>query len=149
MELILLERIKGLGNLGDTVKVKAGFGRNYLLPQEKAVVATPENVKYFESRRAELEKLDKERYDSAKARADSLNELTITISAKASEEGKLYGSVGILDIAEEIKKQNIEINKQEIILPKGPFRAVGDYEVDLHLLHSDLISKINLKIVSE
>ncbi len=150
MELILLERIKGLGSLGETVKVKAGYGRNYLLPQEKAVIASPKNIKYFESRRAELEKKDKERFDSAQSIFDSLKDLQLTIAARASEEGKLYGSVGALEIIDAIEKaKEIKVDKQAPQLPEGPFRTIGDYEVDLHLLHGDLIVKIGLSIVSE
>lgn len=149
MQVILLERIKNLGNLGETVKVKPGFGRNYLLPQGKAVTASPANIEYFESRREELEAKAKEQLDVAKSRAEKLDGLELTITARTSEEGKLYGSIGAREIVEEIAKKGIEIHKQEVQLPEGPFRAVGQYDVELHLHHGEVISTIKLSIESE
>lgn len=149
MKLILLEKIHNLGVLGEEVNVKAGYGRNYLLPQGKAVVATKDNVKYFESKRAELEKAEQDRFQEAQKRADLINGLTVTIPAKVSDESKLYGSVGAIEILEAIKSQGIEVARQEIHLPNGPFRNIGEHEVTISLLHGEVNAQINLVIVPE
>ncbi len=146
MEVILLEKIENLGNLGDRVNVKPGFGRNYLLPQGKAAPATAENIAEFEARRAELEKAAAEALALAESRRDSLADMVVTISAKAGEEGKLFGSVGTSDIADAIIAAGVEVERNEIRLPEGAFRQTGEYDVDLHL-HSDV--NVNVKLVIE
>jgi large subunit ribosomal protein L9 len=148
MEVILLEKIRRLGDLGDKVKVKPGFGRNFLIPEGKAVPATPENIAKFEARRAELEKTQAEALATAAARAEKLNALTLTIRRKAGEEGKLFGSVSTGDIAEAAVAAGAELHKHEVRLPEGPFRAVGEYEVTLNL-HADVDAKVKLHIEAE
>ncbi|WP_435101479.1 50S ribosomal protein L9 [Arhodomonas sp. AD133] len=133
MEVILLEKVDNLGDLGDRVKVRAGYGRNYLLPQGKAKMATAENIRYFEERRAELERQAAERLSAAQQRAAQLEGLTVTIQARAGDEGKLFGSVGTQDIADAITAAGVEVVRNEVRLPEGPFRATGEYEVELHL----------------
>lgn len=148
MEVILLDKVENLGNLGDKVNVKSGFGRNYLLPQGKATMATPENIKIFEARRAELEKAAADRLAAAQARAAKLNELEISITANAGDEGKLFGSIGTHDIAEVLTNNaGIEVHKSEIRLPNGTIRHVGEYNIDLHL-HSDVNATIKLIVVA-
>jgi large subunit ribosomal protein L9 len=148
MEVILLEKIRRLGDLGDKVRVKPGFGRNFLIPQGKAVPATPENVAKFEARRAELEKAQAEALAAAAARAEKLSTLTLTIRRKAGEEGKLFGSVSTGDIAEAATAAGVELHKHEVRLPEGPFRAVGQYEVALNL-HADVDASVKLNIEAE
>ena len=148
MEVILLEKIRRLGELGDKVRVKPGFGRNFLIPQGKAVPATPENIAKFEARRAELEKAQSEALATAAARAEKLNTLTLTIRRKAGEEGKLFGSVSTGDIAEAATAAGIELHKHEVRLPEGPFRMTGQYEVSLSL-HADVDAKVILNIEAE
>ena len=133
MEVILLERIANLGSIGDKVKVKPGFGRNYLLPQGKAALATPANLAKFEERRAELEKKASDELDSAKLRAGQLEGFTLNLTAKAGGEGKLFGSVGTADIAEACTAAGIRVERSEVRLPTGPIRLVGDHVVPLHL----------------
>ncbi|KTD23682.1 50S ribosomal protein L9 [Legionella israelensis] len=146
MEVILLEKIRNLGNLGDKVSVKAGYGRNYLIPQHKAVFATTENIEQFEKRRAELEKKAQQDLAKAEQRAAKINDTTVVISAMASEEGKLYGSVGVSEITTALKEKNIEINKREVILPEGPFHSIGNYMVEIHV-HSDVIANLQVEVV--
>jgi large subunit ribosomal protein L9 len=149
MEVILLEKIGNLGDLGDQVSVKPGYGRNYLIPQGKAVPATRENVAMFETRRAELESVANEALTLAQARAESIEGLgVLTIEANAGEEGKLFGSIGTRDIEEAVNKAGIEINKSEVRLPEGALRELGEYQVELHL-HSDIDVTIELHIVPE
>jgi large subunit ribosomal protein L9 len=148
MEVILLEKIRHLGDLGQKVRVRAGFGRNFLIPQGKAVLATPDNVAKFEARKAELEKANAELLAAAAARAGKLNALTLTIRRKAGEEGKLYGSVGTSDISEAAAEAGVELHKHEVKLPDGPFRMLGEFEVDINL-HADVDSKIKLIIAAE
>lgn len=148
MEVILLEKIQNLGNLGDQVKVKSGYGRNYLIPHGKAVSATPANIEKFESRRAELEKMQADLLEKAQSRAEQLNQVSITITRKAGAEGKLFGSVGTVDISEAVKQTGVELAKHEVRLPYGPFRATGDYTVDIHL-HADVEASIKLVIAAE
>ena len=148
MEVILLEKIENLGSLGDRVKVKPGYGRNYLLPQGKAAPATPENIAEFEARRAELEKTAAEALSAAETRRDTLADMVITIAAKAGEEGKLFGSVGTSDIADAIKAAGVDVERNEIRLPSGAFRQTGEYDVDLHL-HTDVNVIVKLKIEEE
>ena len=148
MEVILLEKIENLGNLGDRVTVKPGFGRNYLLPQGKAAPATAENIAEFEARRAELEKAAAGALALAESRRDSLADMVVTISAKAGEEGKLFGSVGTSDIADAIIAAGVEVERNEIRLPEGAFRQTGEYDIDLHL-HTDVNVTVKLVIEAE
>lgn len=149
MEVILLEKIRNVGNLGDKVSVKPGFGRNYLLPQRKAISATKTNLEKFEARRSELEVHAAEILNAAKVRAEKLSGMTaVTIVAKVIDEGKLYGSVGIVDIAEAMKNAGIEVSKSEIKLPTGPIRHIGEYDIDLYL-HSDVIATVKIVITPE
>lgn len=148
MEVILLEKVANLGSLGDKVKVKAGYGRNFLLPQGKAVPATADNVKAFEERRAELEKAAAERLAAAQARAEALEGATFTITSKAGEEGKLFGSIGVRDIADAVTAGGTEVGKSEVRLPEGPIRVTGEYEIELQL-HTDVAATIKLAVVSE
>lgn len=148
MNVILLERIGSLGDLGDEVSVKSGFARNFLIPQGKAVRATPDNRSLFEGRRAELERTANERVGEAQLRATKLEGLALIIVVKAGEEGKLYGSVGSQDIVDAAAQLGSEIIKSEIRLPDGVIRITGEYEVQLRL-HSDVIVPIQVSVVSE
>jgi len=148
MEVILLEKVGKLGGLGDKVTVKSGFGRNFLMPFGKAVPANEANIAEFEARRAELEKAAAERLATAEALAAKLNDLSITITSKAGDEGKLFGSIGVRDVADAITAAGVEVSKSEVRLPEGPLRNVGDYEIDLQL-HSDVIATVNLAVVAE
>ena len=149
MEVILLEKIRNLGALGQTVNVKPGYGRNYLVPEGKAVYATPDNIKKFEARRAEFEKIEAEHLQAALARKKTCEALgTITITAKAGEEGKLFGSIGVRDLVETFAKAGVEVAKSEIDLPTGPIRQVGDYEITLEL-YSDVVAVVKVSVVAE
>jgi large subunit ribosomal protein L9 len=148
MEVILLEKIQNLGKLGDKVKVKAGYGRNFLIPSGKAVSATSTNIEKFEARRAELEKHEAELLQKAQTRAEQLNQVSVTIARKAGSEGKLFGSVGTADITEAVMATGVELAKHEIRLPEGPFRTIGEFTVDIHL-HADVDSAIRISIVAE
>jgi large subunit ribosomal protein L9 len=147
MEVILLEKIANLGELGDQVRVRAGYGRNFLLPFGKAVPATKDNVEQFEARRAELEKAAAAKLAEAQARAGQLDGLVVTIVANAGDEGKLFGSVGARDIADAIAAAGVVVAKNEVKLPLGPIREVGEYEIDLQL-HTDVASVVRLAVVS-
>ncbi len=149
MEVILLEKVRNLGALGDKVKVKSGFARNYLVPQGKAVYANEANLEKFEKRRAELEKSAADRHEKAVARQQKLNALTgVVITMKAGEEGKLFGSVGVRDITEALNKAGAEVEKREVRLPEGTLRMVGEYEITIDL-DSDIAASVKLKIVGE
>ena len=148
MEVILLEKVANLGSLGDKVKVKAGYGRNFLLPFGKAVPATEANLKAFEERRAELEKAAAEKLSAAQARAEALEGAAFTISSKAGEEGKLFGSIGVRDIADAITAGGTEVEKSEVRLPEGPIRVTGEYDIELQL-HTDVEVTIKLAVVAE
>ena len=149
MEVILLEKIKNLGDLGDRVKVRPGYGRNYLIPQGKAVPATPENIKRFEERRAELERQAAEARAAAEARREKLEGLEVTIPARAGQEGKLFGSVGTQDIAEAVTAAaGIEVERREVLMPEGPIRQTGEYEIELQL-HSDVSAIVRIVVVPE
>ena len=148
MEVILLQKIANLGDIGDRVKVKPGFGRNYLLPGGKATLATAENIARFESRRAELEAKAASDLDSAKTRAAALEGFKLSITAKAGNEGKLFGSIGTADIAEACQKAGHAIERAEVRLPGGPIRMVGEHVISLHL-HSDVDVQLPLTIVAE
>ncbi|HEY6610567.1 50S ribosomal protein L9 [compost metagenome] len=147
MEIILLEKIANLGNLGDKVNVKAGYGRNFLLPQGKATVASAENVAAFEARRAELEQLAAEKKAYAESRAAELAELEVTITATAGDEGKLFGSIGTHDIADALTASGVEVAKSEVRLPNGTIRQVGEYDVAVHL-HSDVEATVRVVVVA-
>lgn len=149
MNVILLDRIHKLGELGQEVKVKRGYGRNYLIPQGKAVPATKENIALFEGRRAELEKELAIKTAAAQQRAQQLEALQIVIPVLVGEEGKLYGSVGHVEIVDAIKALGQDATKQEIQLPNGPIREVGEHEVELHLHHGDVIAKIKVNVVPQ
>jgi large subunit ribosomal protein L9 len=146
MELILLQKVANLGNIGDRVRVRSGYGRNYLLPHGKATLATAENVARFEARRAELE--GKANEELAQRRAAALKDLKLTIAAKAGTEGKLFGSVGTADIAEFSTKAGHPVARSEVRLPSGPLRNLGEYRVQLHL-HADVEVELLVEIVAE
>ena len=146
MQIILLERIAGLGNLGDVVTVKNGYARNFLIPSAKAKRATEANVKEFEARRAELEAKQAQILADAQSRQAQLTGQTITIAQKAGVDGRLFGSVTNADIADAIKAIGIEVVKANVRLPEGPFKAVGEYEVEI-ALHADAIANIKLVVV--
>lgn len=149
MQVILLENNRNLGELGDKVNVRAGYGRNFLIPQGKAVPATEANIKHFEERRAELEKAAADKLATAQARADKVTELaSVTIPAKAGDEGKLFGSVGTRDIADAITAAGVEVTKAEVLLPTGAIRATGDYDIDLQI-HSDVTAALKVSVVPE
>ena len=148
MEVILLEKIANVGNLGDKVNVKAGYGRNFLIPFGKAAPATKDNLEAFEARRAELEKAAAEALASAEARAEKLAELEVTLASKAGDEGKLFGSIGARDLADAIVAAGVEVNKSEIRLPVGALRMVGEYDVAVHL-HTDVDATVKVNVVAE
>jgi large subunit ribosomal protein L9 len=148
MEVILLDKVENLGGIGDKVKVKPGYARNYLLPQGKAARATPENIAEFEARRAELEAKAAGVIADAKARAEKIEGLALTIRAKAGSEGKLFGSVGPVDIAEAAEAAGVTIERSEIRLAEGPLRAVGTHEVEVHL-HSEVSVPITVTVEGE
>lgn len=148
MEVILLEKITNLGDLGDRVRVRPGHARNYLLPQGKARRATPENIRYFEERRAELERQARERLEAARRRAEQLAGLAVTIYAKTGDEGRLFGSVSPQDVADAVTSAGVEVTRNEVQMPHGPLRETGEYEVRLHL-HSDVDATIQVNVASE
>ena len=148
MQVILLDKIGKLGNLGDQVSVKAGFGRNYLLPYGLAVPATAENQAAFEAQRAELEAQVAERKAVAEARAAQLNEIELSLVAKAGEEGKLFGSIGPRDLAEAIAQSGIDIAKSEVRMPEGPLRNTGEYDIVLQL-HAEVTATVRVVVVGE
>ncbi len=148
MDLILLEKVQNLGDLGDLVKVKAGFGRNFLVPQGKAMPATKDNLAQFEARRAELEAVAADRLGQAQARQSGLAELVVEIAANASEEGNLYGSVGPREVATAVSALGHEITKAEVVMGEGPIRTVGEFDVLVHL-HADVETKVKVIITPE
>ncbi|WP_150048838.1 MULTISPECIES: 50S ribosomal protein L9 [Methylomonas] len=148
MEVILLEKIANLGSLGDKVTIKSGYGRNYLIPQGKATVATPAKIQEFEARRAELEKQAAEKLAAATARGEALSKLAVTIAHKTGDEGRLYGSVGTQAIAEAVTAAGVKVEKSEVRLPNGVIRQIGDYEISFHL-HTDVDVALTVKIVAE
>jgi large subunit ribosomal protein L9 len=148
MNVILLDKVENLGDIGDLVTVKPGYGRNYLLPSGKASLATSENIKEFEERRAELERQAAEELATATARAELIEGMELVIRANVGAEGKLFGSVGPLDIVEACDKVGVEIARSEVRMPEGPIHEVGDYEVGLHL-HTDVNAQINVKVVAD
>lgn len=149
MEVILLEKVRNLGALGEKVKVKSGFARNYLVPQGKAVYANATNLAKFEQRRAELEKIAADRHEKAVARQQKLNAMqAVVITMKAGEEGKLFGSVGVRDITEALNRSGAEVEKREVRLIEGTLRMVGEYDISIEL-DSDITATVKLKIVGE
>ena len=148
MNVILLESVENLGSIGDLVKVKPGYGRNFLLPQGKAMLATPENMKEIEARRAELEKAAAEELAKARERAKSFENLEVVIQANAGSEGKLFGSVGPIDIVDALAAVQVEAERAEIRMPDGPLQEVGDFTIGVHL-HSDVDAEIVVRVVGE
>ncbi len=148
MQVILLERVVNLGNLGDIVKVKDGYGRNYLIPQGKAKRATEANKAEFAVRRAELEKQQAEQLTAAQARGEKLAGFTLQISQKAGVDGRLFGSVTNGDIAEQLTAQGFEVAKSEVRMPNGPLKAIGDHSVSV-ALHHDVVVEITVSVLGE
>ena len=148
MEVILLEKIENLGSLGDIVNVRSGYARNYLVPQQKAKMATAANIADFEERRAELEKIQADSLEKAKARASGLEDMSLTISANAGQEGKLFGSVTGAEIADAIAAAGVQVEKSEIRMPEGPIRMLGEYEVGVHL-HADVDATVKVIVEAE
>lgn len=148
MEVILLEGIKRLGALGDKVKVRSGFARNFLIPHGKAVLANGANLAKFEARRAELERIEAEKHVAAQQRADALNGLRLTIPVAVSEEGKLYGSVGTHELEAAILAKGIEVHRSEISLPDGVIRFIGEYEISI-ILHHGIHATVHVEVVSD
>jgi len=148
MEVILFEKIDRLGSIGDLVNVKAGFARNFLLPQGKAKVATDANKAEIESRRAELEKVAADTLAVAEKRRDQIEGMAVSITAKSGTEGKLFGSIGNIDIAAALAEAGVEVEKRDVRLPDGPLRQAGEYEIVLHL-HADVNAVAKVTIIGE
>lgn len=148
MQVILIEKVANLGNLGDVVKVKDGFARNFLIPQGKAKRATKENLAVFESRRAEFERAQTDALAAAQARAAQLEGLTIQITQKAGVDGRLFGSVTNIDIVEMLGKQSIEIERSQVRLPQGPLKQVGEFPISI-ALHTDVVATITVSVLGE
>ena len=148
MELILLQKVKNLGNLGDKVNVKPGYGRNYLVPQGKATAATTTNIAEFEQRRSEYEAKANQQLAGAEARKAQLESASVTVKANASPEGKLFGSVGPRDIAEAFTAAGIALDKSEVVMGEGPLRHIGEFEVQVHL-HADVHTAVKVVVAAE
>ena len=148
MQVILLEKIRHLGNVGDRVDVRGGYGRNYLLPQGKAVFASPDNVARFEAQRAQIEKAAADALSTAQARAAALQDVTVSIAHKAGEGGRLFGSVTTREIAEALSAAGHAVDRQELSLPEGAIRSLGSYPVDLNL-HADVVAQVTVEVVAE
>ena len=148
MQIILLEKVANLGQLGDVVKVKNGYARNFLIPQGKAKRATENNLNEFEARRAELEAKQAEILADAKVRAEKLVDAVITIAQKAGVDGRLFGSVTNVDVAEAVTAFGVEIKRFEVRLPNGPFKAIGEYDIEI-ALHHDVVSPIKVVVVGQ
>ncbi|NOR20572.1 MAG: 50S ribosomal protein L9 [Xanthomonadales bacterium] len=148
MDLILLEKVQNLGDLGDLVKVKSGFGRNFLVPQGKAVPATKDNLEQFEARRAELEAAAADKLGQAQTRESGLADVVVEIAANASEEGNLYGSIGPREVASAVSALGHEISKAEVVMGEGPIRTVGEFDVVVHL-HADVETKVKVIVTPE
>ncbi len=148
MNVILLDNVENLGSIGDLVKVKPGYGRNYLLPQGKAALATPENIKEIEARRAELEKAAAEELAAARKRADAISGLELVVAANVGSEGKLFGSVGPVDIAGAFEKIQVEVERAEIRMPEGPIHEVGEFAIGVHL-HPEVDAEVTVRVVPE
>ena len=147
MNVILLDNVENLGNVGDLVKVKAGYGRNFLLPQGKAALATPQNMKAIEARRAELEQHAHEELANAKKRADIINGMELVIAANAGSEDKLFGSVGPVDITDAFAAVQVEVQRSEVRMPDGPIHELGDFQIGVHL-HSEVNAEVTVKVVA-
>ncbi len=148
MEVILLDKVENLGDLGDKISVRPGYARNYLIPSGKAKYATKENIAEFEARRAELEKAAAASLAAAQDRAAKLADLEVTIPAHAGNEGKLFGSVGTTEIAEAISATGVEVAKKEVRLPEGALRSIGEFDITIHL-HSDVNTEVKVVVVAE
>tara|TARA_B100000959_G_scaffold261426_1_gene298963 strand:- start:519 stop:968 length:450 start_codon:yes stop_codon:yes gene_type:complete len=148
MEVILLESIAKLGDLGDKVSVKSGYGRNFLIPQHKAVSATADNVEAFEARKAELQRNAEDKLIRATARAEQIEALELSLTSKAGDEGKLFGSITVRDIAEAAAALGVEIEKSEVRLPEGPLRELGDFEISVHL-HTEVNAVLKVSVIAE
>lgn len=148
MEVILLENVRNLGKFGSKVSVAKGYGRNFLIPKGKAVPATKENLAHFEAKRADLQKAADDRLRVAEERAAELNTLHLTLTARAADEGKLYGSIGTIELVKAFKDQGIEVQRQEIRLPNGAIRELGDFDVSLQL-HAEVVANVKLTIVPQ
>ena len=147
MNVILLESVENVGGIGDLVTVKPGFGRNFLLPQGKAALATPENIKQIEARRAELEKAAAEELAKAKARAKAIGGVELVIVANAGSEDKLFGSVGPIDVADAFEAIQIEVERSEIRMPDGPIHELGEFQIGVHL-HADVDCEVTVRVVA-
>jgi len=148
MELILLQKVKNLGNLGDKVSVKPGYGRNYLVPQGKATAATETNIAEFEKRRADYEAKADQQLAGAEARKATFAEASVTIKANASPEGKLFGSVGPRDIADAFTQAGLALDKSEVVMSEGPLRHIGEFEVNVHL-HADVNTTVKVIVAAD
>jgi large subunit ribosomal protein L9 len=148
MEVILLQKVENLGNLGDKVRVKAGYGRNYLIPHGKAKPATAQNIAEFEKRRAELERHATEMLTEAQQRKAAIEGKTVIINAKAGQEGKLFGSVGTVDIAEALTNAGLKVERKEVRMPQGPIRMAGEHKVEIHL-HTDVNAEVTVTVIAE
>ena len=148
MQVILMEKVVNLGGLGDVVKVKDGFARNFLIPQGKAKRATAKNLKEFEDRRADLEKKANEALTSAQERGSKLDNMKVDIAQKAGVDGRLFGSVTNADIAEALEKQGVAVKKAEIRMPQGPLKHIGEFPITIQL-HSDVLANITVHVVPE
>jgi large subunit ribosomal protein L9 len=148
MNIILLERVTNLGDLGEEVNVKNGFARNFLIPTGKAVRATEENSQVFENRRTELESVASSRLAEAEARASRLDDVVVNLVVRASEEGKLYGSIGTVEISRALSEQGVEISRTEVRMADGAIRSIGEYTVDIHI-HADVTRTISVYVIAE
>lgn len=148
MQIILLEKVINLGNLGDVVKVKDGYARNFLIPKRMAKRATPAAMAEFEARRAELEKIQAEKLAAAQVEAEKINGQTVTVARKAGMDGRLFGSVGNVDIADALKAAGFTVDKAAIRMPEGPLKAIGEFPLDV-ALHTDVIANITVAVVAE
>ena len=148
MQIILLEKVVNLGNLGDIVKVKDGYARNFLIPQRMAKRATPATMAEFETRRAELEKLAAEKLAAAQVVADKMNGTAVSVARKAGMDGRLFGSVGNSDIADALKTIGFDVDKSAIRMPDGPLKAIGEFPLDV-ALHTDVLANITVAVVAE
>jgi large subunit ribosomal protein L9 len=148
MQIILLENVANLGKLGDLVNVKSGFARNFLVPQGKATIATEDNIAKFESRRVELEKASDDKLQAAQARAKELEGQSIEIASLASEEGKLFGSISVFDIADAFTSKGLEMNKSEVRLPEGPLKDLGEHQVEVSV-HTEVVFNVTVNIIPE
>lgn len=148
MNVILLDNVENLGGIGDLVTVKAGYGRNYLLPQGKAALATKDNLAEFEAQRADLEKFAAEKLAGARAREALIQGMELVITANSGVEGKLFGSVGPIDIAEAFLRVGVEVQRSEVRMPDGPFHEVGEFAIGVHL-HTEINVEVTVKVVAE